>query len=152
MELCITFPSPGESSLSPSHGTVQIAQIVSWHNVIGLKGALGIISMVGEKSATETLFWGGYWACDATGLSSNIRGVFWLLRRIGERERERGREKSLNVCVLFFSPPVKDEKRHAVKKKRCFWLFRFIFLPISLSVFWLFSRDAGRNCILIMFC
>lgn len=35
--------------------------------------------------------------------------------RESETEGERGREKSLNVCVLFFSPPVKDEKRHAVK-------------------------------------
>lgn len=52
------------------------------------------------------------WGCP------QVSGGFQLLRRIGERdrERERGREKkSFNLCVLFFSLPVKDEKRHAVK-------------------------------------
>lgn len=110
------LPKPQHSSLSPSHGTAPIPQIATWHNVIGLKRALGIISMLWKKSVTEMLFWGGYWACDAVGLSSGIRGVFGCW---GEWEREtegeRGREKSLNVCVLFFSSPVKDEKRHAVK-------------------------------------
>lgn len=102
-----------DSFLSPSRGTAPIAQIATWHNVIGLKGALGIISMLCNKSVTEALFWGGYWAYDALGLSSGIGGGWdcW-----GEWKRGRwGRGKSLNVCMLFFSPPVKDEKRHAVK-------------------------------------
>lgn len=106
---------PWHSFLSPSRGTAPIAQIATRDNVIGLKGVLGIISMLWNKSVTEVLFSEGYWACDAVGLSSGIRG-FSAAEENG-RERDGGRwerEKSLNVCVLFFSPPVKDEKRHAV--------------------------------------
>lgn len=146
------LPKPRHSFLSPSRGTAPIAQIATWHNVIGLKGAQGIISMLWNKSVTEVLFWEGYWARDAVGLSSGIRGFFncW-----GEWERERdrgrwGRGKSLNVCVLFFSPPVKDEKRHAVKD--AFDFSASFFFPSHCLFFPLFSRDAGRNCILIMFC
>jgi len=48
------LPKPWHSSLSPSHGTALIAQIVTWHNVIGLKRAEGIISMLWKKkSVTE---------------------------------------------------------------------------------------------------
>ena len=76
---------------------------------------------------------------------------------MGEKERkretegERGRERSLNVCVLFFSPPVKDEKRHAVKDAFDFSAL-FSSSHLTVSFFPLLSRDAGRNCILIMFC
>lgn len=43
-------------------------------------------------------------------------GGVQLLRRMGERDGgRRGKKKRLNVCVLFFSLPVKDEKRHAVR-------------------------------------
>jgi len=66
-----------------------------------------------------------------------------------ERQREKGEEKSLNFCVLFFLPPVKDEKRHAVKD--AFDFSASFFFPSHCLFFPLFSRDAGRNCILIMF-
>lgn len=39
------LPKPQISSLSPSHGTVQIAESGTWHNIIGLRRALGIISI-----------------------------------------------------------------------------------------------------------
>lgn len=80
------------------------------------------------------------WGCP------QVSGGFGLLKRMGKR----GREKSLNVCVLFFSPPVKDEKRHAVKDALTFPLH----FSSHLTVFFfsLLSGDAGRNCILIMFC
>lgn len=50
------------------------------------------------------------------GLSSGIRGFSAAEEngRLRETEGDEKEKKSLNVCVLFFSPPVKDENRHAV--------------------------------------
>lgn len=89
------------------------------------------------------------------GCSQVSGSEFWLLRRMGGwgrgTEGAWGREKSLNVCVLFFLPPVKDEKRHAVKDAFDFSA-SFFFQSHCLFFFPpLFSREAGMNCILIMF-
>lgn len=70
------------------------------------------------KSVTEKLLW-GYWACDSPCVSSGNTFRFFL------NAEENGRKKKLELLgVLFFSLPVKDEKLHAVKKKKkCFLLF-----------------------------
>lgn len=111
-------------SLSPSHGAAQIAQIVTWHNVLGLKRALGMISM----------FWGGYWAGDAVGSSPGVEGCSQRLGRMGGK-----REVWTRLCSFLLAP--RGGGKATTQWKRLFWL---CFLP-------LFSRDAGRICILIMF-
>lgn len=71
-----------------------------------------------------------------------------------ERARQSGkigkREKFVKFCVVFFSLPVKDKKHHAVKD--AFDFSALFFFPSHCLFFSLFSRDVGRNCILIMFC
>lgn len=69
------------------------------------------------------------------GLSSRIKGVFSAAEENG-RERERG-EKSLNVCVPFFLPSVKDEKRHGVKD--AFDFSASFFFPSHCLFFFFFS-------------
>lgn len=133
------LPKPRHSFLSPSRGTAPIAQIATWHNVIGLKGAQGIISMLWNKSVTEVLFWEGYWARDAVGLSSGIRGFFncwgeWER----ERQREMGKREKFECLCAFLLTACEGWK--ASRCKRCFWLFRFIFLPISLSFFFIVQQ------------
>lgn len=70
----------------------------------------------------------------------------------GEREGKEGkRKKKFERLCLFFSPPVKDEKRHAVKD--AFDFSASFFFPSHCLFFPpLFGGNAGRNCILIMFC